>query len=63
MDIFGYFVLYSVMCLVIMGTSGQEDLESLAQTIPGVPGEDYPVFAQVPETSFLCDGQVGATVF
>merc|ERR1711874_673350 len=28
------------------------------ETIPGVPGDDYPIFAEVPETSFLCDGQV-----
>jgi hypothetical protein len=31
---------------------------SLEETIPGVPGDDYPIFAEVPETSFLCDGQV-----
>ena len=31
---------------------------SLEEAIPGVPGEDYPIFAEVPETSFLCDGQV-----
>merc|ERR1719419_2243482 len=31
---------------------------SLEETIPGVPGDDYPIYAQVPETSFLCDGQV-----
>merc|ERR1719153_1288754 len=31
---------------------------SLQETIPGVPGDDYPIFAQVPLTSFLCDGQV-----
>jgi len=30
---------------------------SLEETIPGVPGDDYPIFAEVPETSFLCDGQ------
>jgi len=30
---------------------------SLEETIPGVPGDDYPIFADVPETSFLCDGQ------
>merc|ERR1719341_1598038 len=32
--------------------------ESLEETIPGVPGDDYPIFAEVPETSFFCDGQV-----
>ena len=31
---------------------------SLEETIPGVPGDDYPIFAEVPDTSFLCDGQV-----
>ena len=31
---------------------------SLEEAIPGVPGEDYPIFAEVPETSFFCDGQV-----
>jgi len=30
---------------------------SLEEAIPGVPGDDYPIFAEVPETSFLCDGQ------
>ena len=31
---------------------------SLEDAIPGVPGDDYPIFAEVPETSFICDGQV-----
>ena len=31
---------------------------SLEETIPGIPGDDYPIFAEVPDTSFLCDGQV-----
>ena len=35
-----------------------DDFETLAQTIPGVAGDDYPIFAEVPDTSFLCDGQV-----
>jgi len=30
---------------------------SLEEAIPGIPGDDYPIFAEVPETSFLCDGQ------
>ncbi len=29
----------------------------MEDAIPGVPGDDYPIFAEVPETSFLCDGQ------
>ena len=26
--------------------------------IPGVPGEDYPIYAEVPDTGFTCDGLV-----
>ena len=37
------------------GSSGVSDLE---QNIPGVPGDDYPIFAEVPDTSFFCDGLV-----
>ena len=35
-----------------------DDFETLAEAIPGIPGDDYPIFAEAPETSFLCDGQV-----
>merc|ERR1712123_291669 len=31
---------------------------SLAESIPGVAGDDYPILTNVPETSFLCDGLV-----
>jgi hypothetical protein len=34
------------------------ELAALESNIPGIPGEDYPIFAEVPETAFLCDGQV-----
>lgn len=30
----------------------------LEVNIPGVPGEDYPVLAAVPDTGFTCDGLV-----
>ena len=30
----------------------------MEETIPGVPGDDYPIFAEVPDTSFFCDGLV-----
>ena len=30
----------------------------LEKAVPGVPGEDYPIFAEVPESGFACDGQV-----
>jgi len=40
------------------GAGGSNGEGSLEETIPGVPGEDYPIYAEVPETSFSCDGQV-----
>merc|ERR1712048_1389704 len=44
------------------GSSGEEfgtgSEGSLEETIPGIPGDDYPIFAEVPETSFVCDGLV-----
>merc|ERR1719438_406527 len=33
-------------------------LDMLQNAIPGVPGEDYPIFAEVPESGFTWDGQV-----
>merc|ERR1719337_217947 len=36
-----------------LGSSG-----GLEENIPGTPGEDYPIYAEPPETSFACDGQV-----
>ena len=40
------------------GFGGSEGEGSLEETIPGVPGDDYPIFAEVPDTSFVCDGLV-----
>merc|ERR1711936_1226942 len=37
---------------------GAGGIGSLEDTIPGTPGEDYPIYAVPPETSFSCDGQV-----
>ncbi|XP_064082647.1 pro-resilin-like [Macrobrachium nipponense] len=38
---------------------GVDPLAELAQNIPGggVPGEDYPILASVPDTGFSCDAQ------
>ena len=33
-------------------------LKMLMTSVPGVPGEDYPIFAEVPESAFSCEGQV-----
>merc|ERR1712168_1327863 len=35
-----------------------DPLTALAANIPGVPGEDFPIFAEVPESGFSCEGQV-----
>merc|ERR1719237_1838335 len=35
-----------------------DPLAMLQASIPGVPGEDYPIYAEVPESGFACDGQV-----
>ena len=40
------------------GAAGDDALSALSSSIPGVPGEDYPIYAEVPETAFSCDGQV-----
>merc|ERR1719290_558828 len=39
--------------------AGSDDnLAMLEKSVPGVPGEDYPIYAEVPESGFACDGQV-----
>jgi len=35
-----------------------DPLAMLQTSVPGIPGEDYPIYAEVPETAFTCDGQV-----
>ena len=40
------------------GGGGQDPLGDLGETIPGEPSEDYPILGSVPDTSFVCDGQV-----
>jgi len=39
--------------------AGSDDnLAMLEKAVPGIPGEDYPIYAEVPESGFSCDGQV-----
>ena len=35
---------------------------SLEDTIPGTPGLDYPILAEVPDTGFSCDGRVSLNI-
>merc|ERR1719513_373887 len=49
----------TVVALVLLSSVSCQDgdpLESLATSIPGSPGEDYPIYSSPPDTSFLCDG-------
>jgi len=40
------------------GGETDDNIAMLEKAVPGTPGEDYPIYAEVPETSFVCDGQV-----
>ena len=39
------------------GAGGDDGGDNLEEVIPGIPGDDYPIFSEVPDTSFFCDGQ------
>ena len=34
------------------------NLKMLMSSVPGTPGEDYPIYSEVPETEFDCEGRV-----
>ena len=38
--------------------SADSGLDMLMKAVPGIPGEDYPILAEAPETEFSCEGQV-----
>ena len=54
------FILSGTVAVVVLAgvILGQDDFNLISSSIPGVPGEDYPLFATSPETSFLCDGRI-----
>ena len=37
---------------------GRTAEDMLMDAIPGIPGEDYPIYSEAPETDFSCEGQV-----
>merc|ERR1712183_72868 len=39
------------------GPQGVDSVDNLEEVIPGVPGEDYPIYSTVPDTSFDCRGR------
>ena len=52
--------LTAVLLVVFAGlAAGQEEdnLARLLERVPGIPGEDYPIFSTPPDTSFLCEVQ------
>jgi len=40
------------------GGDDHQGLDWLLKSVPGQPGTDYPIFAEVPDTGFGCEGQV-----
>ena len=38
--------------------SAMSPIDMLRMAVPGTPGEDYPILAEVPETGFDCSGRV-----
>ena len=38
--------------------SADAGLDMLMKSVPGIPGEDYPIYPEAPETAFSCEGQV-----
>ena len=40
-----------------------DPLAMLMKSVPGIPGEDYPIYAAAPETEFSCEGQVNGGMF
>merc|ERR1712106_3866 len=50
---------FLVLALFAVASAQDEDpIAALEKAIPGSPGEDYPIFATPPETSFVCDGYI-----
>merc|ERR1711881_116528 len=50
-------VIILLLVLVHLCVS-QDYVEELIENIPGVPGDDYPIYTSVPDSSFTCSGQV-----
>jgi hypothetical protein len=49
--------LAAAALLTVCGAQ-HEGLDWLVDSVPGVPGEDYPVYSAVPDTGFSCEGRV-----
>ena len=40
------------------GGGGGDYLKMLMNAIPGIPGQDYPLYGEIPQTEFSCQGRV-----
>ena len=36
-------------------TEDMMNIKMLSMSVPGIPGEDYPILNEIPETSFTCE--------
>ena len=54
-----FFAITHISQVVIADHDGSDDpLDWLRESIPGEPGVDYPIFAEVETTSFSCKDRV-----
>merc|ERR1712018_1024960 len=52
-------LIFAIAIAIIADHDGSSDpLDWLRDSIPGEPGADYPVFSEVTETSFSCNGRI-----
>merc|ERR1719237_1749947 len=49
---------FVLLALALAQEEEVDPIEALSEAIPGSPGEDYPIYATPPETSFGCDGYI-----
>jgi len=49
-------ILVLICGLLFSGVSAQ--LDDILNAIPGIPGQDYPIFPVTVETSFICDDKI-----
>merc|ERR1712025_1515372 len=51
-------IALAIVSVVVFAQDEEDPIAALEEAIPGAPGEDYPIYATPPETSFLCDGYI-----
>ena len=46
-----------ILLLLTEGHAQDTNIDKLVEHVPGLPGEDYPIFHLPPDTAFLCEVQ------